>query len=156
MRSSPALFDPNHLYTRPPVYKILYDGEKIDYTPAESQQAAGIPSSFGIDFVELVLSPELNGQPLTLEFYGTSGSAAKFDLQILLLKDIQNNGKSRPITPQTTSIGEAVSSNNNGSWAYTLPTIDTNVYDRIGLIITRLDNQESLDPLGEYHLIAHQ
>jgi hypothetical protein len=46
--------------------------------------------------------------------------------------------------------------NNNGSWAYTLPRIDTNVYDRIGLIITRLDNQESLDPLGEYHLIVHQ
>ena len=155
-RNSPALFDPNHLYTRPPVHEILYIGETIDYTPAENQQAAGIPSSFGIDFVELVLSPELNGQPLTLEFYGTSGAAAKFHLQIMLLKDIQNNGNSRPITPQTTSIGEAVSMNTNGSWVYALPTIDTNVYDRIGLIITRLDNLESLDPLGEYHLIAHQ
>lgn len=150
-----ALFDPNKNYTQPPVAEISYNGETIETNSASQPQPAGIPSSFGMDFVDLSLSPELNGQPLTLEFYGAPAAAAEFNVQILMLKDIQGRGESQRITPQTVFLGEGASLNADGGWVYTIPAIETSVYDRIGLIITRLDNQENADPIGAYNFLIH-
>jgi len=154
--STDTFFDPNQLYAQPPVIEISYNGETINTHSASPPQPAGIPSSYGIDFIELVLSPEMNGKPLTLEFHETPGAAAEFNVQIWMLKDVQGSGKLQRITHQTTFLGEVNSLNTNGVWVFAIPAIDTSVYDRISLIITRLDNQESLDPLGEYSLIFHQ
>jgi hypothetical protein len=151
--SGSALFDPNQQYAQPPVSEISYNGETTSINTIAQPQPTGIPSSFGMDFVELVLSPELNGQQLTIEFYDNPAAASEFNVQILLLKGIQASGKSKRINPQTISLAEAASSNGDESLVYTIPGIETSEYDRIGLIINRLDNQESADPIGAYNIV---
>ena len=37
-----------------------------------------------------------------------------------------------------------------GAHVYTIPSLDTTAYDRLALIITRLDPDETLDPVGAY------
>ena len=39
-----------------------------------------------------------------------------------------------------------------GLRAYTIPNVETSAYDRLALIITRLDLDESTDPVGAYKI----
>ena len=39
-----------------------------------------------------------------------------------------------------------------GAHVYTIPQLDTSAYDRLGLIITRLDADETGDPVGSYRI----
>jgi hypothetical protein len=40
----------------------------------------------------------------------------------------------------------------DGAQVYTIPSLDTETYDRLALIITRLDSGETADPQGTYHI----
>jgi hypothetical protein len=45
-----------------------------------------------------------------------------------------------------------VQQDGGGAHAYTIPQLDTSAYDRLALIITRLDADETADPLGSYRV----
>lgn len=41
----------------------------------------------------------------------------------------------------------------DGRFIYIIPEINTAEYNRLGLIITRLDVYENIDPVGEYTIV---
>ena len=52
------------------------------------------------------------------------------------------------MTPQPEVVGQG----QNGEFVYHIPAADTPAYYRLALIITRLDGDESVDPVGAYHI----
>jgi hypothetical protein len=155
---SPAgceFYDPHSLYTDPPVHIITYTGTAITYDGAEQRYPPGIRSSFGMDFVDVILGPSVDGQPLTLEFYGAPGAAAEFNLQLWKLIDSAEHARPRRVGSDATTTEAPTMVNPDGHLSYAIAQIDTTEYNRLGLIITRVDATESLDPVGEYTIVLH-
>jgi hypothetical protein len=145
-----GLYDPNHLYSSPMVSQIAYTGVPLIYTGTsitsnapKQPHTAGIPSSFGIDFLEIDLAGMNGGQALTLEVYGEPEAAAEFRVQVWALGG--ERGQSVPVGETLT-----LSSNAQGHWLYTFPALDTGIIRRLAVILTRVDTQEQVDPVGAY------
>jgi hypothetical protein len=132
-------YDPNRTYVDPPLeVKLNYYGAQLTYVGA-------IPTSFGMDFIEVGLDPAVHNRPLMVKIQG-EGAVARFNVQIWQLA----SGAERPwaVTPQP----ENVPQNMDGAHTYLIPHLDTTAYDRLALIITRLDSHESADPAGNYRI----
>lgn len=119
----------------------------------EQPYPAGIKSSYGMDFVEVVLDDKAKGQPLSIEFHGAPGSEAEFSVQIWKLMDDGTGTSWQPsltaVSPAETLIRRGV----DGNLFYTIPEIDTKTFNRLGLIITRLDSGEDAGPAGAYTIL---
>ena len=147
-----GFYDPNELYYAPPVSKLTYRGQELKFGAAEQPYPAGIRSSYGMDFVEVVLDEKASGQPLILRFKGDSEGGAEFSVQLWKLID---DGRGTSWQPSVTAFSPAetlIQKTADGRLLYTIPKIDTGVYNRLGLIITRLDSQEDLDAGATYTL----
>jgi hypothetical protein len=137
-----GFYDPNNQYLYPPVSTITYAG-------VDQQLAGEIKSSFGIDFVDVVLDPAAAGHPLTLEFYGAPGAGATFNVQLWQLVESGPGARPRRLPGQT--VPEVLTATNvDGHLSTVIPAIDTTATNRLGLIITRVDPRESSDPIGAY------
>ena len=150
-----GLYDPNSLYRDPPVSTITYTGTAITYAEADQPFPAGIRSSFGMDFVDVILDPTADGQPLTLQFYGAPEAEAEFNVQLWRLVDAGEGTRPQRIPTQITTTEILTRVNADGHLVYVIPAIDTTVCNRLGLIITRLDVKEISDPVGEYTIVLH-
>jgi hypothetical protein len=130
-------FDPVLKYVDPPLEAdLIYDGAPLTY-------AGAVPTSFGMDFIELSLDPSVQGQPLTVRFQG-DGEVARFSVQVWQLGSGEK--KPRALTPQP----ETVAKNQGAAHAYVIPPLDAMTCDRLALIITRLDPDETADGVGAY------
>jgi hypothetical protein len=71
--------DPDGVYVDPPLEAVLDygDGDATDNVGLTYDGA--IPSSYGMDFIDVRLDPTLQGQPLTLKFQ-SKGEGARFDV----------------------------------------------------------------------------
>jgi hypothetical protein len=141
-----GLYDPHHLYHGPSRNTITFAG-------ADQEYQEGIGSSFGVDFVEVILDPAADGQPLTLEFFGAPGAGAEFDVQLWKLLDPGGGARPQRIPTPTIAPESLTRVNADGRQFYVVPAIDTSVHNRLGLIITRLDAKENSDPIGEYTVV---
>ena len=97
-----------------------------------------------MDFVEVIIEPTMDGKSLTLEFHGAPGAAAVFDVQLWRL----GPGVSKPRA--VTAHPESLLPNTEGGYSYTISNVETAAFNRLTLIITRLDPHESTDPVGDY------
>ena len=144
-----GFYDPNHLYNGPTTNRLTYTGTPLIYSVAEQAYPAGIPSSFGMDYIEIDLNQSADVQALTLEIYGTPGAAAVFDVQIWELM-VDGGGRLLPIGDTVT-----LTADSDGRLTYAFPTSPNRATQRLAVIITRVDALESLDPAGEYTLELH-
>jgi hypothetical protein len=110
---------------------------------------AGIRSSFGIDFVNIILDPVTEGHPLHLEFFGEPGAVAEFRVQLWKLNDPGSGSEHSPVAPPEF----LTETDLNGHLRYTIPTIDLSKANLLGLIITRVDATESADSTGTYTIV---
>jgi hypothetical protein len=140
-----GLYDPNNLYDAPPAGIIAYSGASIAYDARQQRFPAGVQSSYGMDFVDVILDPAGNGGALTLEFYGAPEAAAEFSVQLWKL-----NESPAGLIPYTNAAEMLTERNADGHLIITIPAIDTTEFNRLGLIITRVDADEDLDQVGEY------
>lgn len=69
-----GFYDPENLYHNPAVSTIIHRGEQMTYSGAHQEHPAGIPSSFGIDLIEVELDPAADDQPLAIQVRGRRGS----------------------------------------------------------------------------------
>jgi hypothetical protein len=143
-----GLFDPNHLYDAPPAGIVAYAGAPITYDAGQQRFPTGIQSSYGMDFVDVILDPAADGGSLTLEFYGAPEAAAEFSVQLLKLEDSPEG-----LVRHTSAVEILAQRNADGHLTATIPGIDTTEFSRLGLIITRVDAQEDLDLVGEYTIL---
>jgi hypothetical protein len=148
-----GFYDPNNLYRDPPVDVITYAGTPVTYAAAKQVFPAGIKSSFGMDFVDVILDPAADGHPLTLEIYGAPGADAEFHVQLWRLVDAGEGMRRRRVPNQTAALEVLTRANGDGHLLYTMPAIDTAATNRLGLIITRVDGNEEADPIGAYSLV---
>jgi hypothetical protein len=150
-----GFYDPHDLYPDPPVSEITYTGARKTFSFSSHPYEAGIKSSFGMDFIEVKLDPAADGQALTLEFYGAPGADAEFNVQLWKLMD-PGGDKRRQRIPTQLAVTDILSATSpEGHRIYVIPAIDTTEYNTVGLIITRLDAKEHLDPSGEYTIVLH-
>ena len=141
-----GFYDPNDLYYAPPVSTITYSG-------TDQQYSGEIKSSFGIDFVDVILDPAADGQPLTIEFHDAPGADAQFNVQLWQLIDPGEDARPQRVPTQITSTEILTRANSDGHLFYIIPEVNTTAYNRLGLIITRLDAEEISDPVGEYAIV---
>jgi hypothetical protein len=139
-----GFYDPHQLYSDPPVDTIIYGGGATSFSGADQRGLVGIKSSFGIDFVEVILEPAVDGKALTLEFRSPPGAAAAFNVQLWRLGP--GGRKPRAVT----AAPETLLRNTEGGYSYTIASVDTAAFNRLALIIARLDPHESIDPVGGY------
>jgi hypothetical protein len=144
----PFLYDPNNAYKEPRIETITYSGDSQSYTD-------GIGASFGIDFVDVVLEKKVNGRSLVIEFSAGPNSQARFNLQVWKLQDKDEGDSPQAIAAQAESPEVVGEFGSRGNVNYTIPEIDTGSYDRLGLIITRVDVDEDQDPNGIYTIRLH-
>jgi hypothetical protein len=71
------------------------------------------------------------------------GTEAVFRVQLWRLAD-------EPLVPQDTAPESVEQGSRDGAFVYVLPQIDTAQYQRLALIITRVDADEELDRVGAY------
>jgi hypothetical protein len=131
------LYDPERMYVEPPLAaELAYSGVALTHSGA-------VPSSYGTDLLEVTLDRSVQGQGLTVRFRA-EGSQARFSVQIWKL----GPGYAKP--SPVTSRPESLPQNADGSYSYFIPQVDRTVVNRLALIITRLDPDETADPLGGY------
>jgi hypothetical protein len=141
-----GFYDPEALYHKPPASTLTYSGEELTYSAAEQPHPAGIPSSFGMDLVEVALDPAADGRSLTIVVHGEAGSEAEFQVQIW---KINGEGAGEQVAVAERSEDAWV----EGQLVYVVPEIETTAHSRLGLAITRIDSAEATDPEGAYTII---
>jgi hypothetical protein len=141
-----GLYDPHSLYHNPPASTIIYQGEEIAYSAAEQPYPTGIPSSFGMDLIEVELEAPTKGKALTMEIHGAPGSVAVLNVQ--LWKSVGQPPTAQAVPPRAVKRLDP-----DGTVVYIIPAIDTAEQDRLGLIITRVDAEERLDRDGAYTIV---
>jgi hypothetical protein len=104
-----------------------------------------------MDFVEVSLYPTLNGQPavITVEDEGDGldpGSVTQLGVRIWKLGS--RRAERYPVTPGP----EPVPQGEGGARVYRIASLDTTTYDRLAILITRLDAHETADPVGGYRI----
>jgi hypothetical protein len=106
--------------------------------------------SYGTAFVDVVLDARAQGRPLAIEFEGAQDGDAQFSLQIWRLLDSGPRRKPRPVPEEAGGPRVLGTVGPGARLVYTVPSIDLTEFKRIGLIITRADADEALDPVGQY------
>jgi hypothetical protein len=137
------LFDPERVYVRPRLEaNLYYRGTALTYDDA-------ISSSYGMDFIKVHLDPAMQGEPLLVRLE-REGDGVRFNLQVWKLR--RGDLEPRAVTAQPEIV--QLSAYGDGAHAYLIASVDTTVYDQLGLIITRVDPHEATAPLGEYRIIV--
>jgi len=146
-REGCGFYDPNGLYPRPRADLVRYAGHPLTVSSAQQTPPAGIASSYGIDLVEVSLEGAAHGGPLTIELRGIPAGSAEFRLEVWPVMAAGRRLLPAALAP------EAAVRRPDGSLSFSLPSVDLTRYNRLGLIITRVDSGESLDPVGAYTLV---
>ncbi len=144
-----GFYDPRGLLPNPPVSTIAYTGTVTIYAQGDQPYPAGIPSSFGIDLVDIALDPSLDGQPLVIELRGAAGAESSFALQVLYLMDLKDGSRPRPVAAEA-GPPDRTGANPGGYTSLVIAQIDMAEYNTLGLVITRIDAEERSDPSGSY------
>jgi len=140
-----GLTDPNDLYHSPLVANIAYAGGELRYDTTLQPAPAGIPNSFGIDFIEITLPQTADGSSLTIEIAGEANAAARFSAQVW---ELALDGQT--VIPVRSPV--ALSTTPEGHLVHRIPVLDWRTTQRLAIIIVRTDTQESADPVGAYTL----
>jgi hypothetical protein len=148
-----GFYDPQNLYFDPPVSTIAYRGKRVTFAAEDQPYPRGIKSSFGIDFVDVMLDPRTQGQSLTIEFSGAPGGNTEFSVESWKLMDSGTPDGSSKVMFQVVGPPQLTRKATDGYSLYTISGIDTATYNRLGLIITRLDSAEDSDPVGAYTIV---
>jgi hypothetical protein len=100
--------------------------------------------------VEVALHPTTDGQPLLLEIEPAPEGSAEFSVQVWRLVDTGSDARLRPVPDQIEGPEVVGTAGPGERITYSIPAIDVAAYNRLGLIITRIDANERSDPLGRY------
>jgi hypothetical protein len=132
-------YDPEGLYAAPSLEAAL------EFEGAATTFNGTIPGSFGSDFVEVSLDLTAHGEPLMIQVQGND-AGVRFRVQVWRLAP--GIGAPRAVTPAP----ELVPQNGEGTFVYAIPAVDWQAYNRLAVIITRVDANENEDPLGAYQI----
>jgi hypothetical protein len=143
-----GFYDPHDQYREP------YLATLIPFAGVAQMHRGKAMSGFGMAFVDVLLDPATDGQPLTVELSFPSADGTEFNLQILHLADSQRGDNPQHVMTRAVAVEvPPMDGHGNRRFMYDIPAIDRAAYNRLGLIITRLDAQETSEPRGEYTIL---
>jgi hypothetical protein len=131
-----GFYDPHSLYPTPPVESAYIAERPATYI------SGNIPSSYGIDFVEVDLGTETNGKSLKVSLAKSSVSNAEFMVEVITIKS--------PDADNVALVGESNMEGMDGYFVFDISRLNLNTFDKLGLIIIRTDSNEKLDSNGGY------
>jgi len=137
--------DPHNVYRDPPVTTIAQSG-------TDTRHTGEIPSSFGIDLIEVTFDPAVNGQSMALELHTVPGAAAGFAVQAWTADAAMRAPDSSASAPEDAQV-ILTTRQLGGKLTHVIPTVDTISPSKLSLIVTRIDANERLDLVGEYTII---
>ena len=138
-----GFFDPHYLYPMPnaEIYSIP--------VKADTSIEGSIPSSYGIDLMELSLEPAQNHKSLRILFETAPGMQDEFAIEVWQIQTVGNAPDSARIS---VLVGEPQSIRTEGGYAaLEIDPVNRDGIIGMGIVITRLDAYDHLDP-GEYSL----
>jgi hypothetical protein len=139
-----GFMDPDHLYQTPAAVTYPVTGDSATALLGE------IPSSYGIDLVELALPPSLNGRTLQVDFASLAGPGFEFRVEVWKTQSVVGDTGPGRRAAQPDEPPSGVTE--NGRLTLEIPEADTAEFDGLALIITRLDPHENTETAGAYSL----
>jgi hypothetical protein len=139
-----GFYDPNKLYPAPPA-------RTVNLASVSKSVSGEIASSYGIDFIDVLVGSDMSGKSLTIEVANTPGADTKFSVHVLKIQ-ILNDDPQQPA--YMVQLGKPViltERTSSGSLVHRMDGTGLENIDCIGLIITRLDGNEKSEA-GEYEL----
>jgi hypothetical protein len=126
-----GFYDPRHLYDTPAAKTIVYAGRADPLHWADITTSFSL-RSFGMRFLEVAMDPAADGESVTLDLRGSVEGDTAFIVQVWRLID------------QAPVAGPEVLTQvrRNGRPVYRIPRIDTNLWNRLGVVVTRVDANE--------------
>jgi len=141
-----GFYDPRRLYQAPPA-----EGFHIQ-AGSTTQINGSISSSYGIDLLELELDPSAEGKTLKLIFKNISDPEDEFHVEVWKVKTLQSEAEPESYSAQ---IGESKSiRTENGYLTVEVDNLNVDEFNKLGLIITRMDSFENQDGTGSYLIQA--
>ena len=141
--TSCGFVDPHHVYQTPAA-----DTHVVAETVMQVEGA--IPSSYGIDLIELALDPSLKGETLKLEFDSLAEPQLEFHVE--LWKTIADQDNNEPEYVYSIIEKPVSVATENGSLVVEIPTASSVDFNGLGLIITRIDPHEKTESTGAYSI----
>jgi len=137
-----GFYDPRRLYLTPPA-------EDFHIQAGSTTQINGsISTSYGIDLLELEFDPSANGKTLKLIFKNISDPEDAFHVELWKVKTLQSEAEPESYSAQR---GESMSMRTeNGYLTMEVDNLNVNEFNKIGLIITRIDSSENTEASGRY------
>lgn len=123
------------------VIELSYAGKELIFSANEQAYPSGIRSSYGIDFIDVELNPGALGEAL-------------FHVQVIQIHKTGSGGFSSPKLVQVMPAQELLVGDSTGATSLTIPASEMGAYNRLGIIITRLDANQDTDPSGAYELVV--
>ena len=110
--------------------------------------SGSIPSSYGIDLIEVELNNSMQGK--NLKFVFTNLADSKFHVEVWKTRTIIRNGEPERQSAQTIEpiSVEAI----NGSLILEVQNPNSSNFDGLGMIITRMDPDENEETTGAYSI----
>ena len=139
--SSCGFYDPHKLYTTPHAERYLA-------STGSTLISGSIPSSYGIDLVELALDPSVEGKSLRILFRGTSTPGNQFHVELLGINIQESETGVERSTAQTGMSRSARTE--NGQLILDINGLNLEAFNGLGLIVTRLDPYEKTGLSGNY------
>ena len=149
-----GFFDPVHLYSQPKVVELNYAGEELVFSADQQPYPAGVPNSYGIDFIDIEWKPEAAEKSLNIMFNSEFQNGAVFRVQIIKIHKSGSGGISSPKLVQVLPAQSLNYGSPDGALTLTIPAGELGTYNQIGVIITRVDANENSDPTGAYTLVV--
>jgi hypothetical protein len=141
-----GFYDPRRLYQTPPAEDFLIQAGST------TQINGSISTSYGIDLLELELDPSAEGKTLKLIFKNISDPEDKFHVELWKVKTLQSEAEPESYSAQ---MGEAKSMRTeNGYLTVEVDDLNINEFNKLGLIITRMDSFENKEETGRYLIQA--
>jgi hypothetical protein len=142
--STCGFVDPHHLYERPPVETYLISANPL------TEVSGSIPSSYGIDLIELELGPSVERKTLKLIFTSTGDPQPAFHIEVLKIRTMSQDGEPEG---QLTQTGEPVSMKiDDGRAILQIENLSRDGIDELGLIVIRTDPYEDMNATGAYSM----
>ena len=146
------LYDPDRRYLQIPIPEFTYAGDILTVDGTAQPFPDGIKSSFGMDFLEIHLADVSRDVPFTIRLASPAAKEAEFALQVLKIDTNRHKGLIPGQESQVTTSDIEAPSHKEKMINISVQDIESSSFDRLGLIITRLDNDEKSDSLGEYSI----
>ena len=136
--------DPHYVYHSPPADTYLIEANH------PLKISGSIPSSYGIDLNELAFDPSMQGKTLKLVFTSNADSNLEFNIEVWKTRSVSESSKREW---QSAQMVEPISmSTENGRLTLEVNNLNSDSFDGLGLIITRMDPYENMETTGTYSI----